>query len=77
MQAAHRAAHNDPKLKPFFERLARKKGTQKAIVAVARKLLVSVYFVLSRNELYDGDRAEIRERKLKRLQERARNGLHA
>jgi hypothetical protein len=40
-QAAHRAAHSDPKLKPFLERIARrkerKKGNQKAIVAVARK----------------------------------------
>jgi len=78
VQAAHRAAHNDdPKLEPFFERIARKKGNQKAIVAVARKLLVSVYFVLSKNELYRGDRADIRERKLKRLHERTDNGLHA
>jgi hypothetical protein len=42
-----------------------------------RKSLASVYFVLSKNELYHEDRADIRERKHKRLQERVFNGLHA
>jgi hypothetical protein len=50
---------------PFYERIARKKGSQKAVVA--RKMLVSIWYVLTRNELYDGNRAELTERKLKNL----------
>ena len=57
-----------PKLKPFYERVAKRKGHQKAIVAVARKILVSIYWVQTRNESYDGARDEVRARKLKRLQ---------
>jgi hypothetical protein len=29
--------------------------------------MVSIWYVLTRNELYDGNRAELRERKLKNL----------
>ncbi|MDE1828868.1 MAG: transposase [Thaumarchaeota archaeon] len=39
IEAAHLAARHDPKLKPFYERIARRKGNQKAAVAVARKIL--------------------------------------
>ncbi len=47
--------------------IARKnaKGHQKAIVAVARKMIVSIYNVLTGNELYDGHREDVRIRKLK------------
>jgi hypothetical protein len=43
-QTAHRAAHSDPKLKPFFERISRKKGNQESnrpTQSQERKLLVS------------------------------------
>ncbi len=66
-EAAQHAARRDPKLKPFYERISRKKGHQKAVVAVARKMLVSIYHVLTRNELYHGDREDGRARKLKNL----------
>jgi len=68
VEAAQRAARYDPKLKPFYERIAQRKGHQKAIVAVARKILVSVYWVLTRNEPYDGYRDDVKTRKLKRLE---------
>lgn len=68
IEAAQHATRYDPKLKPFYERIARKKGHQKAVVAVARKMLVSIYYVLTRNELYHGDREDGRTRKLKNLE---------
>jgi len=66
-EAAQHAARYDPKLKPFYERIKNKKGHQKAIVAVARKMLVSIYWVLTRNELYDGHREDLQKRKVNKL----------
>ena len=55
VQAAHTAVHTckDEYLRRFYERLAGRKNAQKAIVATARKLLVSVYHMLDRREGYD------------------------
>jgi transposase len=55
VQAAHNAVHtcNDEYLSRFYERLASRKNSQKAIVATARKLLVSIYHMLDRGEVYD------------------------
>lgn len=43
----------DEYLGNFYTRLKRRKNHQVAIVAAARKLLVSIYFMLTRQELYD------------------------
>lgn len=40
------------KLKSFFLRLQRKKGKQKAIVATARKMLTTIWYLLNKNEYY-------------------------
>jgi transposase len=55
VQAAHCAVHtcNDEYLSRFYERLASRKNSQKAIVATARKMLVSMYHMLDRGEVYD------------------------
>ena len=55
VQAANSAVHtcNDEYLSQFYERLAGRKNSQKAIVATARKLLVSIYHMLDRGEVYD------------------------
>lgn len=55
VQAAHTAVHasNDEYLSRFYERLASRKNSQKAIVATARKMLVSIYHMLDREEVYD------------------------
>jgi len=52
VEAAQTAVRKDPRLKDFYERINRKKGSQKAIVAAARKMLVIVFYVLSRKENY-------------------------
>jgi hypothetical protein len=48
-------------------------GHQKALIAVARKMLVSIYYVLTRNEWYDGHREDVRTRKIKNMKRLARN----
>lgn len=40
------------KLKSFYLRIERKKGVQKAIVATARKMLTTIWFILKKNEYY-------------------------
>ncbi len=44
---------NDEYLTRFYERLANRKNSQKAIVATARKMLVLIYHMLDRGEVYD------------------------
>ena len=55
VQATHTAVHtcNDRYLSRFYERLASRKNSQKAAVATARKMLVSIYHMLDREEPYD------------------------
>jgi transposase len=52
VEAAQLAHKRDPALGYFYDRLKRTKGTAKARVAVARKLLVAVYHVLKYGEHY-------------------------
>lgn len=55
VQAAYNAVDNceDEYLTQFHDRLVAKKPRKKAIVATARKLLVSLYYMLTREEVYD------------------------
>ena len=55
VQAANTAVHtcDDEYLSRFYDRLASRKNSQKAIVATARKMLVSIYHMLDRGEAYD------------------------
>jgi len=47
VNAAHKAVKSHPKWKPEFERLERRIGKSKAFVAIARKMLVVVWYVLT------------------------------
>jgi transposase len=55
VQAVHTAVHTveDPYLSRFYNRLEQRKNSQKAAVATARKLLVSIFHMLDRGEVYD------------------------
>jgi transposase len=66
-QCAHSARQHDPRMREFYERIERKHGPQKAVVAVARKMLAIMYVMLIRNEPYRGENAELTEQKHKRL----------
>ena len=43
----------DPRLKVFYERVAKRRGDQKAAVAVANKMLKIIWFMLTREEAYE------------------------
>ena len=55
VQAIHSAVHTvgDPYLSRFYDRIERRKNAQIAVVATARKLLVSIFHMLDREEVYD------------------------
>ena len=46
IQAVPKAIGKDPRLYRFYKKIERKKGKNKAKIAVARKLLVAIYFML-------------------------------
>jgi transposase len=50
VEAANHAIQSHPHWKPRFEALAKRKGRSKAIVAIARMLLVAVWHILTKSE---------------------------
>jgi transposase len=75
VEAARNACRYDERFRAFYERYARRKGGQKAVVAVAHEMLRIVWFMLKRKEPYRGGRRDLSERKLKRLERVAGSGL--
>ncbi|GHO68286.1 hypothetical protein KSC_071780 [Ktedonobacter sp. SOSP1-52] len=70
VELAWMAVEHHPHWKEQFERLATRIGKKKAIVAIARKLLVIVWHVLSKQE---ADRHADQERVARAIMEWARN----
>ena len=66
-QCAQSARQHDHRMREFYERIERKHGSQKAIVAVARKMLAIMYVMLVRNEPYHDENHRLTEQKHKRL----------
>ena len=64
VEAAWVAVEHHPHWKAQFERLSRRIGKQKAIVAIARKLLVAVWHVLAQQEADTNAQVEAVTRKL-------------
>jgi transposase len=77
IEAAQHASRHDPNLKPFYQRIAARRGNPRATVAVARKLLIYIYQVLKKQEPYRSQRNDLFAKKLKRLQQRASVSLQA
>ena len=67
VQCAMTAVRYDQRLKSFYERLKSRKGSVKAIVAVAKEILVIIWYMLTRRELYRHMNKERYEQKLSRL----------
>jgi transposase len=53
VQCALIAKRYSPFLQDFYERIQRRRGTGKAIIAAARKLLTIVYYTLKNNWVFD------------------------
>lgn len=67
IQAAHSAVKWDLQMASFYNRITARKGSKKAIVAVARKLAETIYHMLKKGERYYYVNPSRYERKLKRL----------
>jgi len=67
VEAAHAAVGGPGPLRAFFRRVQRRRGTQVALVAVARKLAVLVWYVLTTGERYRFERATLVRDKRNRL----------
>jgi hypothetical protein len=66
VEAAQTAVRYDEKLGEFYGRVKARRGGQKAIVAVANKMLKIVWVMLVRRESYSGVKKELYEGKLNR-----------
>ena len=53
IEAVDHAVRKDPKISSLYHKVLRKKGKTKARVAVARKLLISIYYMLKNRTEYE------------------------
>jgi transposase len=67
IQAAHSAVRSDPHWRAKFNRISAKRGKQKAYVAIARELAVTMYHMLTRREPYWFCKEKAYTQKLKNL----------
>lgn len=70
VEAAHAAVGAPGPLRAFFRRIQRRRGTQIALVAVARKLAVLAWYLLSTGERYRFERATVVHQKRRALERR-------
>jgi len=54
VEAAWVAVRHDERMREFYERVKRRRGSGKEIVAVACKMLKIIWFTLTRREPYRG-----------------------
>jgi transposase len=71
VEAAWQADRSPSPLRAFFRRIAARRGKHVAVVAVARKLAVIVWHLLTKKEDYAGVRPALHAQKLRGLQLRA------
>jgi transposase len=74
IEAAQNASRHDPRFSHFYRRIAKRREHQIALVAVARKMLVTIYHVLDHHTEYRGLRPELFENKIRRLQRITQSG---
>lgn len=71
VEAANIARMHDERLKSFYDRIAPRRGPQKAKVATAKEILVIIWSMLTKNEPYRGMNRESTERKYKKMEREA------
>lgn len=71
VQAAHQLTRLCTPLRPFYERIKRRRGRQTAVVALARKLATLVWHVLTHKQPYRYANARSVDKKFGRLQIKA------
>lgn len=71
VQCAQAMVRGDGAIQPFYERIRRKKGRNVAIVAVARKLLVCMWHMLTTGQTYWYERPMLTQNKMAKLRIKA------
>jgi hypothetical protein len=71
VQCAQAMVRSDGAIRPFYERILRKKGRNVAIVAVARKLLVYMWHRLTKGQTYWYERELLTQNKMAKLRIKA------
>jgi len=64
VEAARVAVNHDPRMRTFYERVKHRRGDQKAVVAVANKMLKIIWFMLTRREPYESRNEKRYQKKL-------------
>ena len=64
VEAATVAVNHDPRMHGFYERVKHRRGAQKAIIAVANKMLKITWFILTRREPYESRNEKRYQQKL-------------
>jgi transposase len=64
VEAARVAVNHDPRMRTFYERVKHRRGDQKAIIAVANKMLKITWFMLTRREPYESRNEKRYQQKL-------------
>jgi transposase len=77
VEAANTAKIHDGRLRAFYERVAARRGPQKARVATGKEMLVIIWYMLTRNQPYRGMNKESTERKYKKMEREAESGALA
>jgi transposase len=54
VQAAHVARRHDARFRDYYGRVSRRRGPQRAAVAVAKEMLVIIWHMLTNGEAYRG-----------------------
>ena len=67
VEASRVAVNHDQKMKAFYARVASRRGGQKAIIAVANKMLKIIWVILTRKEPYHGRNESRYRKKLNKL----------
>ena len=67
MEYSRVAVRYDERMRAFYERVKRRRGDGKAVVAVACKMLKIIWFMLTRREAYQSRNEGRYGRKLKSL----------
>ena len=64
VEAARVAVNHDARMRSFYERVKHRRGDQKAIIAVANKMLKIIWFMLTRKEPYESRNEKRYQQKL-------------
>jgi len=70
-ECAQQTIRYDQRFKNYHERISKKRGYKHACVAVAREMLVIIWYMLTNKELYRNMNDELYQRKLEKLQKYA------